>query len=122
MAIISSNVDITVIKGDFFEAPLFINMGEDSEPIRLEVNKFPFLEIYFGAYLPGQSFEKSVIRKKFTYVDTNEYGDVIIKLQPQDTKYLSTGKYYYSIKARIQDAEFGEWVYTVIERKNLFIK
>lgn len=112
---------ITVTQGDCFQAPLFLNIGSDNEPIRLDLIKFPDLEVYFGVYTCGSRFERSFIIKKFTYLDTNKFGDVVITLNPEDTKCVRPGKYKYSIKVRIDDPNQGEWVNTVIDSKDFYL-
>lgn len=115
MASINNLGGITLTRGDCFKAPLFINIGTESEPIRLNVNIFPELEVYLGVYLPGSRFENSLIRKRFTDKDCNEHGDVVISIEPQDTLKLRSGTYMYTIKARIYSKEYGEWVATVVD-------
>lgn len=114
MASISNLGMITLNRGDCFKAPLFINIGTEEEPIRLDMNKIPDVEVYFGVYTPGSRFEDSFIAKKFTYLDSNPLGDVMISLDPQDTLYIRPGIYLYSIKARMYDPIYGEWIGTVI--------
>lgn len=121
MAFIDNLGAITLNRGDCFRAPLFINIGTEEEPIRLDMNKFPGIEVYFGAYSPGDSFEKSFIAKKFTYLDSNDFGDVIVTLNPLDTLYKRPGAYLYSVKIRMFDPNCEEWINTVINESNFYI-
>ena len=84
MAIIENSGKIIMNRGECFQAPLFINIGTDEEPIRLNIRELASLdiEVYLGIHLSNQLFEYSFIRKIFNYLDTNEYGDVIISLDP----------------------------------------
>lgn len=119
MAFIDNLGVITLNRGDCFKTPLFINIGTEEEPIRLDILKFPDAEIYFGVYNFGDRFENSFIAKKFTYLDSNPHGDVIISLDPEDTLYKRPGTYLYSIKVRVFNPIYGEWVNTVIN-ENIF--
>ena len=115
--------NIKISQGDCLHIPLFINIGTDDAPIRLDFNKFSDLgiEVYLGVYPPSGCFERAIIRKKFTYLDANEFGDVVITISPEDTIKLCPGKYYYQIKARMQDDIQGEWVSTILERRDFYI-
>lgn len=121
MAFIDNFGVITLSRGDCFKTPLFINIGTEEEPVRLDMRKFPEVEIYFGVYLSGGRFENSFIIKKFTSLDSNSEGDVVINLNPEDTLYIRPGKYLYSIKARIYDKSYGEWLNTVIDANDFYI-
>lgn len=121
MASINNSGVITLNRGDCFKTPLFINIGTEEEPIRLDMNKAPEVEIYFGVYAPGTKFENSFIIKKFTYLDSNSFGDVMISLNPQDTLYIRPGAYIYSVKARMYDKAQGEWINTVIDANKFYI-
>ena len=121
MAFIDNNGIINLYRGDCLQVPLFINIGTDEEPIRLDFNKFSNLdiEVYFGVYSKNCPFEHSFIRKKFTCLDANSLGDIIVKIDPQDTLCVIPGSYFYSVKLRMQDNIQGEFVSTVIDR-NIF--
>ena len=123
MAFVDNLGKITINRGDCFQIPLFINMGTEDEPIRLDFKEFSNLgiEIYLGVYPPHYSFEYSLIRKKFTYLDANENGDVVIKIDPQDTVNLFPGNYKYSIKATMQDVNQENWVSTIIDANDFYI-
>ena len=93
---ISDNGIISLNRGDYFSVPLFINAGTVLEPIRyiLEGDDKVYLSIMEG----NQPFECGIIRKVFTKEDLNEYSDVNIILESNDTEKLLPGRYYYSIK------------------------
>lgn len=121
MAFINNLGVITLDRGDCFKTPLFINIGTQEEPIRFNILKFPEAELYFGVYNPGDKFENSFIAKKFNYLDSNPQGDVIISLNSEDTLHKRPGAYLYSIKIRMFDPTYGEWISTVINENNFYI-
>ena len=121
MALIDNSGSITISRGDCFKIPLFINIGTEEEPIRLDFKKFSDMEVYFGVYLPGGIFENSFIAKKFTHLDSNSLGDIMIALDPKDTLYVKPGRYIYSIKARMYNPIQGEWINTVVDSNNFYI-
>ena len=103
MFTISRNGIIELSRGDNVDIPLFINKGTPLEPIRYNLFENSKTQIYFGLMIPGQYFENAIIRKKYTKDDANEFGDVIIKFTPEDTIYLDPGKYFYEVKAILED-------------------
>lgn len=54
--------------------------------------------VYFGLMDPGQPFETALVRKKFTVEDTDEMGNLVITIEPEDTLDLFPGKYFYAVK------------------------
>jgi hypothetical protein len=57
--------------------------------------------VYFGLMDPGQPFEVALVRKKFTAEDTDEMGNLVITISPEDTLDLFPGKYFYAIKLHL---------------------
>lgn len=98
-------------------------MGTEENPVRLDIKEAQELniEVYLGVFLPHQPFEYSLIRKKFTYQDVNRFGDVIIKIDSQDTIGLIPGNYKYSVKLRMCDPIQGEWVATIIDKEDFIV-
>lgn len=68
--------------------------------------------VYFGLMDPGQPFETALVRKKFTAEDTDEMGNLVITISPEDTLDLYPGKYFYAIKLHLDhddiDSNTGE--------------
>lgn len=83
-------------RGDSFSVPLFINAGTKWCPVRYNFKENDTL--YFGVMLPNQPFENATIRKKYTYKDLNENGDIVVTFNTCDTEYLDPGIYYYEAK------------------------
>ena len=109
---------IELTRGDSFLYPLFINVGTEMFPERYLLKDGDFL--YFAVMEPHQKFEDAIIKKVYTSIsDTNEDGDVLIGLRSEDTEYLSTGKYYYTIKAKFSDSELP--VQTIISNREFWI-
>lgn len=104
---------ITINRGDYFKAPLFINAGTKDSPIRLKLKYTPDSKVYFSIMKPNQSFEDGVIRKIFKYPENiNNYGDVIVELLPQETRILPSGIYYFQAKLVINN----KYVNTITDR------
>ncbi len=57
--------------------------------------------IYFGLMDPGQPFEVALVRKKYTAADTDEMGNLVITIEPEDTLDLYPGKYFYAVKLHL---------------------
>lgn len=78
--------------------------------------------LYFGVMQPNKPFEKSIILKTYTAADCNSDGSITIRLDPEDTRYLFPGEYYYSIKLnRIKESIDLDKVYTIIPKTKFMI-
>ena len=117
MADISTNGFVRLTRGDSFEAPLFINIGDITYPIRYLISEHPDATVYLGVMECNQQFEEALIKKIYTSQSPKtDKGDLIIQLRPEETEYLIPGKYYYQIK--IAD---GNSVSTVIPKTEFYI-
>lgn len=94
---IGLNRVITLVRGDTFIYEYKINLkdGADQETEYYTMQEKDHL--YFVVMEPNQSFEQGVVRKIY---GINDFIDdhINIKLDSDDTWYLNTGKYYYTIK------------------------
>ena len=115
---IYNNGTIAINRGDLFRAPLFINGGTEDEPIRYSLLDNPDTKIYFSIMQPNELFENATIRKIFTNQDANHFGDVIITLTSSETWVLRQGKYYYQIKAILQDGTIN----TITEKEIFYVR
>ena len=115
---IYNNGTIAVNRGDLFRAPLFINDGTVDEPIRYSLLDNPDTKIYFSIMQPNELFENATIRKIFTVKDANSLGDVIITLTSRETYALRQGKYYYQIKAVLQDGTIN----TITDKEIFYVR
>ena len=102
MVEISNNGIITMVRGDYFEIPLFINQGNHLYPIRYSLLKDPNSTVTFAIMMPGQSFESAFIRKTYN-VDSfhTSQHDLKIVLKPEDTLNVPPGKYFYSVRLNL---------------------
>lgn len=116
---ISSNGAIYMSRGDNIECPLFINKGTGLEPIRYELSNHPQAAVYLSIMQPNQYFENGCIRKRYTKDNwqLNDFGDLIVSLEPKDTLYLDSGKYFYEIKIVLPNNE----VNTIIPKTEFWI-
>jgi hypothetical protein len=79
--------------------------------------------------LPHKPFEKACVLKGYTFEDQNEEtGEIIIKIEPNDTRRLAPGVYYYTVKLQrggtlniIDDFDKPDEVRTIIERTKFII-
>ena len=108
-------IEFNLSRGDSFSLPIVLNQGTQLvfKPYTLTEND----TIYVGIMEPQQSFEDAIIRKKLSMNDEcDEDGNVILKLNPQDTENLMTGLYYLTIKLKQ-----GVDVTTVLSMKKFYI-
>lgn len=95
---IDKNGNIKINKGDTFEIPLFIDIGES-------IFKSTRLTLRDGDIITFRLFEAnapecySLIKKEFTVENINENGDVLLKFNHEDTQ-LFPAIYYYEIKLK----------------------
>ena len=86
--------------------------------------------IYFALLYPHQRFEDAILIKGYDHTDQivehgKNTGEILIKIEPKDTRCLAPGIYYYTIKMQkggtpgiIEEAEEVE---TIIERTKFII-
>lgn len=118
---ISENGIIRINRGDSFELPVILNIGNSikNSIYRLSENDV----LYLGVMEPNQPFETAIVRKKITYVDQDEDGAIGVRFWPNDTACLLPGKYYYQIKLQTIDPSTGrEDVETVINKTLFYIQ
>lgn len=118
---ISDNGIVTVNRGDSFEFPITLNIGDSID--RAEYNMRSTDVLYLGIMLPNQPFETALIRKKFTYTDLDSDNNIVIRFWPEDTIYVLPGKYYYQVKLQTIDEKTGRKdVETVIDKTLFYIQ
>ena len=121
MVNIDLNNQIWITRGDTGSFPLFLNAGNDLYPIRYEFQLED--EVYLGVMEPNQPFENAILKKKFTFNDLNDDGDIVVKFKHDDTKCLLPGKYFYQIKAKFINKETNEFeVHTVVQKTQFIIE
>lgn len=117
---------IKLNRGDSYELVLTIPRKEDYSKNYLLTEKDV---IYFAIMLPHQPFEKSCFVKGYTMEEQNsETGELTIKLIPNDTRFLQSGVYYYTVKLQrggtldvIDDFDEPDEVRTLIERTKFIV-
>lgn len=118
---ISDNCIISMTRGDSIEAPLFLNEGTNTAPARYILSEND--EVYLGVMECNEPFENALIRKKFTHKDLNENGDVVVRLNHEDTAQVIPDLYYYQIKLRKFNADTNTYeVHTVVQKTKFFIE
>lgn len=99
---IGLNKVITLTRGDTFEYKYMIDLGMvfDNENHSYCHNYYTMQEkdhLYFALMEPNQRFDEATIKRIYG-IDSFEEDHINIKLSSDDTWYLNTGKYYYTIK------------------------
>ena len=89
--------------------------------------------IYFALLYPHQRFEDALIIKGYDHTDQiiehgKNSGEILIKIEPKDTRRLAPGIYYYTVKLQkggtpgiIDDCDDADEVRTIIERTKFII-
>ena len=117
---------IKLNRGDSFEFNITIpNKNETAENYYLTDNDI----IYFALMYPRQHFEEAFLIKGFTSIDQDpNTGEILIRLTPNDTRFLSPGIYYYTVKWQkggtltiINDLDEPDEVHTIIERTKFIL-
>lgn len=114
---------IKITRGDSFEFVI--------DAVELQLNRLnPETDIvYFAIMEPNRPFEEALIVKGFTNQDqNNETGEILIKITPNDTRCLSSGVYYYTVKLQrggtvdiIDDLDEPLEVRTLIDRTKFIV-
>lgn len=127
------NKVISMIRGDYFsfktkvikptEFDKYVVSGTNSSPEEIEPYQMKENDIvYFFLSRPNDSFEQSLLVKKYVSDDQDGNGEIIIDLTPDDTAYLRPGDYYYTVKLVINaESSEDEEVYTIIPKTKFLI-
>lgn len=113
---------VTVNRGDSFELPIILNVGDSIDFRSYQLR--PTDTLYLGVMEPNQPFECALIRKKLTFEDVDIYGNLVVHFNSRDTECLLPGKYYYQIKLQTpSDQETEEYdVETVVDKTLFYIQ
>ncbi len=121
---------IKINRGDSYEFRVHIPDKEDS------TKNFILTDadvVYFALLFPHQRFEDAILIKGYDHTDHIvengvNTGEVLIKIEPKDTKRLAPGIYYYTVKLQrggtpgvIDDCDDAEEVRTIIERTKFIV-
>lgn len=118
---IDPNGIVVVNRGDSFELPITLNVGDSIEVIPYELKDTDVL--YLGIMEPNQPFETAIVRKKLTKADINRHTGLVFRFWPEDTVCLYPGKYYYQIKIKTIDPIYNrEDVETVVDKTLFYIQ
>ena len=99
-----SNKIIKLNRGDSFEFDVKITQKNGIDPYILKVGQDI---VYFAVMLPHQSFEDAYqkafpMQAKGYWAEDNDQdemtGNITIKIEPKDTRRLTPGIYYYTVK------------------------
>lgn len=116
-------------RGDDVDFTFIINSGTPLLPVIsiLEDEEFPDgcgfdrEALYFGVMEANQKWEDAIIRKKLTSDDEDEFGNIHLHLNSEDTENLAPGTYWYMVKVQIWDRELQKFVINTICNKTKFI-
>lgn len=121
MSMIRDNGVIIMSRGDTFSAPLFVNIGTDDAPVRVDFNKFHDMDVVFQI-VTYEATPREVFSKTFTYKDANELGDVVITLTKEDLTDLLAGVYNYTVTGTMFDETTQEvFMYTIVPVTTIMI-
>ena len=89
--------------------------------------------VYFALLYPHQRFEDAILIKGYDHADHIvkngiNTGEILIKIEPRDTRCLAPGIYYYTVKLQrggtpgiINDFDAPDEVRTLVERTKFII-
>ena len=115
-----TNGIVHLLRGDSYIVPIIVNLGDKLHPQIYTLNDND--RIYFGLMEPNKAFENAVVKKTFSNMsDTDEDGNILLTLNPEDTLNLLVGKYYYMVKLKIVKDDGRTVVKTLIPPTQFFI-
>lgn len=118
MATISNSGIINMLRGDSFTFFQGINLGTKAFPQYYKLQEGDSL--YFGVMEPNKAFEDAIIRKSYNHLSNqDDKGFIQIDINPEDTEFLRTGKYYYMVKLK-QKVSATKYNVTTIVNPTLF--
>ena len=120
----STNI-VKINRGDSYEFDITI-------PCNNDITKNYFLKatdaVYFALLYPHQKFEDAILIKGYALDDQDEHGNIKIKIIPNDTRGLTPGIYYYTVKLQrggtledVTDFDEPDEIRTIIERTKFII-
>lgn len=135
-----SNKIIKLNRGDSYEFDIKITKRDSLEPYILECGKDI---VYFAILFPHQPFEKADPEcqvkgydaseqnqdfDEITGAPTKDTGKITVKIEPNDTRWLAPGVYYYTVKLQrggtphiLDDFDTPDEVRTIIERTKFIV-
>lgn len=107
---------IKINRGDSLEFPISAPKLVDNEIL------------YFAIMYPNQRFEDAILVNGYTKEDQGSDDEIIVKLEPNDTRKLAVGVYYYTMKLQkggtledIADFDNASEIKTLVERTKFII-
>lgn len=110
---------ISISRGDNAHFDLFINHGTKMHPSIFDLRSNFNSRVLFNIMKPNQEFDKATVKKVFTEDDVDQHGNVVVRLEREDTENLEEGQYYYEIKLIFYNGE-KELVNTIVP-KSIFL-
>lgn len=115
---ISKNGIVTVNRGDSFEFPILLSIGNPLNDIIYPLREHD--TVYIGIMEPNQRFEDALIKKVCKQQDQDKFGYVVAQFRSLDTLNVLPGKYYYQVKLQTLNQKTGEYDTETIVDKTLF--
>lgn len=121
---------IKLNRGDSYEFKIRIPDKEDSTKNFILTGSDV---IYFALLYPHQRFEDAILIKGYDHTDYIiekgiNTGEILIKIEPRDTRRLAPGIYYYTVKLQrggtlinVKDCDEPDEVRTIIDRTKFII-
>ncbi len=119
---------IKINRGDSYEFRVCIPDSKDSTKNFILTDEDV---VYFALLFPHQRFEEAILIKGYDHTDQIvengiNTGEILVKIEPKDTKRLIPGIYYYTVKLQRGgtfdgDGEDAEEIRTIIERTKFII-
>ena len=116
---------IKINRGDSYEFTISIpEKNNEAKNYFLTAND----AVYFALLYPQQRFEDAIMIKGYACDDQDTDGNIKIKIIPNDTRSLTPGIYYYTVKLQrggtlenVSDFDEPDEVRTLIERTKFII-
>lgn len=115
---IQTNGTAMVKRGDSFNVPLFVNIGTDDNPVRLNFKDKDWLKVHFNIERAGKDGQV-IFSKIFNSSDVNDYGDIMISITDEEINQFQSGIYEYSIE--VTDDNDPDFNYTVTPNKMFYL-
>ena len=86
---------IKINRGDSYNFNINMTEKDSSEKHLLMADEV----VYFALLYPHQRFEDAILIRGYTLEDQDvETGEIHVKIEPNDTRSLDSGVYYYTVK------------------------
>ena len=110
---------LSVVRGDSFSLPIFVNALHYPGVSRYSMASHPGATLYFYVMLWGQQPDSAIFARTLTSADANANGDAVLSMTSAETESLPAGCHQYMAVITFTDTA-GHFVRDTVIPRNTF--